>query len=161
LNISFFIEWFLAGVIIFHLYKGINIIRNTYSGICAATVLFCLLLHIRAFNTGYFYAVFFATLIMIGLFLLMIYRKKYLFFLQSSLLSRIGVISYSIYLIHEVNGVLLINIFGGYLGKLSMLSPLIVIILMICFAELSYRFYERKAGLVLKKIFNGLIGARA
>jgi len=55
-------------------------------------------------------------LFMFTLFLLMIYRKKYLLFLEKPFLSWIGVVSYSIYLIHEDIGVLLINKYGKYMA---------------------------------------------
>jgi len=84
----------------------------------------------------------------------MIYKKKYLFFLERPILKRIGVISYAIYLIHEDIGVLLINKYGKYLGDWSMLSPFIMIIIVTAFAELSYRFYEKKAASFLKKASN-------
>jgi peptidoglycan/LPS O-acetylase OafA/YrhL len=56
------------------------------------------------------------------------------------------------YLIHEVTGVLLINRYGVYLGRWAPLSLPIMIFLIIVFAELSYRFYERKTALFLKKV---------
>jgi peptidoglycan/LPS O-acetylase OafA/YrhL len=72
-------------------------------------------------------------------------RRKYLSCLENPVLRRIGIISYSIYLIHEDIGVLLINKYGGALGRFSVLSPFIVMILMTVFAETSYRFYEQRA----------------
>jgi peptidoglycan/LPS O-acetylase OafA/YrhL len=83
----------------------------------------------------------------------MIYRKRYLVFLENAFLSRIGVISYSIYLIHEDIGVLLINKYGKYMGSWSPASPFIVMILAVCFAGLSYRFYEKRVALFLKRKF--------
>jgi peptidoglycan/LPS O-acetylase OafA/YrhL len=50
------------------------------------------------------FAIWIFQLMIIMLFLLMIYKRQYLFFLNISLFKRIGVISYSIYLIHEVIG---------------------------------------------------------
>jgi peptidoglycan/LPS O-acetylase OafA/YrhL len=63
--------------------------------------------------------------------------------------------SYSIYLIHEAIGVLLINKYGKYMGIWSPVSPLIVMVLVVGFAGLSYRFYEKKAALFLKRKFAG------
>ena len=37
----------------------------------------------------------------------------------------------------------------------SPLSPLIIIVLAVCFAGLSYRFYEKKTALFLKRKFAG------
>ncbi|HTI08974.1 MAG TPA: hypothetical protein VL832_10470, partial [Puia sp.] len=82
---------------------------------------------------------------------LMIYKRQYLFFLNISLFKRIGVISYSIYLIHEVIGTLLINKYGAYLGRWAPLSLVITMVLIIIFAEGSYRFYEKRTSRWLKK----------
>ena len=65
---------------------------------------------------------------------------------------RIGVISYSIYLAHEMIGALLINKYGGYLGPWSPLSAFIMLVLMVVLAELSYRFVEKKAAGLLKRL---------
>ena len=86
---------------------------------------------------------------MFALFLLLIYYEKPLLFLKSRLILRIGVISYSIYLIHEQIGILLINRYQKYLGNWSGLSPFIVIVIVICYGELSYRFYEKMASKIL------------
>jgi len=152
-NIPFFIAWFLPGVIFYQLYKGFRFAGHVFTGICAVAVIVYLPLEIQVWHTYSLYT-HIACFIMLILFMLMIYKKKYLFFLENPILKRIGVISYSIYLIHETIGVLLINKYAGYLGSLSVLSPFIMIILATGFAELSYRFYERKASLLLKKIFH-------
>jgi peptidoglycan/LPS O-acetylase OafA/YrhL len=153
-NITFFITWFLPGVMFYHLYKGLQLKKNIFIGICCVGMIYCLLRDIRNIYVGSLYTVIFATLLMFALFSIMIYRKKYLLFLEISFLKRVGIISYTIYLIHEDIGILLISKFGKYLGNWGALWPFIVIFLAIGFAELSYRFYERKANIFLKKIFN-------
>ena len=151
-NISFFILWFLAGSIFYQLYKGFRLDQDHLSLACAIVVLFFILAEARIFNVGAFYGSISAILIMFSLFLLLIYREEYLSFLRNPLFRRIGVISYSIYLIHEDIGVLLINKYGGLPGDLSLLTPFIVIILMACFAETSYRLYEKKVTQFLRKV---------
>jgi peptidoglycan/LPS O-acetylase OafA/YrhL len=91
-------------------------------------------------------------ILMIVLFVLMIYKRHYLSFLEHPLFMRIGVISYSVYLAHENIGVLLINKYGGYLGRWNPLSALIVIVLIVVLAELSYRFVEKKTARLLKRL---------
>ena len=152
-NISFYITWFLPGVVFYQLYKGFNIKHNIFPALCTAVMLFCLVRDTRVFFTASFNVTMIACLLMFALFLLMIYQKKYLSFLENAFLARIGVISYTIYLIHEVTGVLLINKYGKYFGEWSAALPFVIIILSIHFAELSYRFYEKKAALLLKRIF--------
>jgi len=151
-NITFFILWFLPGVVFYQLYKGLRLSQNIFPAILTAVMLFCLVRSIRNYNPDFF-AMVLGSFIMFVLFLLMIYQKKYLSFLQKPFFTRIGLISYSIYLIHEDIGILLINKYGKYLGDFSPLSPFIVIGIVTCFAELSYRFYEKRAGVFLKRMF--------
>ncbi len=86
------------------------------------------------------------------LFGLLIYKKEYLSFLCLPIFKRIGVISYSMYLIHEVIGALLIRHFAKDPGWVPFI-PLLRIGLTILFAELSYRFYERMTSIWLKRLF--------
>ncbi|MDB5144722.1 MAG: hypothetical protein JWQ66_3435 [Mucilaginibacter sp.] len=151
-NITFYMIWFLPGVIFYQLYKGFNIRQDIFSSVGVLIVLFCLVWDTRVFFADSFDVTMIACLLMFSLFLMMIYKKKYLSFLTNPLFTRIGVISYTIYLIHEEIGVLLINKCGKYLGSWSALSPFIVMIMVICFAELSFRFYEKKVSLLLRRL---------
>jgi peptidoglycan/LPS O-acetylase OafA/YrhL len=149
-NIDYYILWFALGIIFHHLYKGVRIWSQPLTTICSLIVL-CLLYVDRPY-AEMIYGVRIFQLMVVTLFLLLIYKKKVLSFLDNSLFKRIGVISYSMYLIHEVTGVLLINRYGVYLGRWTPLSLPIMILLIIVFAELSYRFYEKKTALFLKKV---------
>jgi peptidoglycan/LPS O-acetylase OafA/YrhL len=153
-NITFFILWFLIGIIFHQLYKGFLFSHHVFIGICAAVILILILLEMRWFNVIAYFTTLIGFVVMLILFSLLIYSKKGLIFLENRFLKRIGVISYTIYLIHETVGILLINKYGKYLGAWSALSPFIVIIIIILFAELSYRFYEKRASVLLKKLFN-------
>lgn len=144
-NIVFFIGWFTLGVIFYHLYKRFPFRANPGSFLLIAIVLYLL------YRDRFVYSGWVLHVVVALLFGLLIYKKKYLSFLDNPFIRRIGVISYSIYLIHEVIGVILVSRFGGYLGW-SPLLPFLVIGLAILFAELSYRFYEKKAAVFLKKI---------
>jgi peptidoglycan/LPS O-acetylase OafA/YrhL len=149
-NLTFYITWFMAGIVFHQLYKGFSIKQNRLQALLSVITLFCLVRDLKVFFATSFFATIIGCLIMFILFLLMIYNNKYLFFLKIPFLSRIGIISYSIYLIHEEIGVLLINKYGKYLYGWSALSPFIVIIIAICFAELSYRFYEKRISRFIK-----------
>lgn len=152
-NLTFYMSWFVCGVFFYQLYKGLNLLKDRFLLICSVVMLFCLVNETHDFFADSFAKIIIAGLLMSALFLLMIYKEGYLSFLKNAFFIRIGMISYSIYLIHEEIGVLLITRYGKYLGSWSALAPLIVIILAACFAELSYRYYERGAALFLKRIF--------
>ena len=146
INLTPYICYFSLGVIFHYLYKGGTIRLFSLNSCCIGLLLVVqLYLLDTVFARLYF-------ILMIALFLLMIYKRHYLSFLEHPLLMRIGVISYSIYLAHEMIGVLLINKYGGYLGRWSPLSVPIVMVLMVVLAELSYRFIEKKAARLLKKL---------
>ena len=91
---------------------------------------------------------------MIIVFLLFIYKPQYIAFLSNALLTRIGLISYTIYLIHENIGVVLINWLGGIIHSEALIRfiPLLVIVMFIVFAEISYRFYEKPVSVLLKRL---------
>lgn len=149
-NLTFFITWFVCGSMLFQLYKGSVIKKNITPVIYITAVLLFLIMDMKEFFSGVFPSMMIALALMLVCFFLMIYRDKYLFFLAHPLLYRIGMISYTIYLIHETIGILLINKYGTYLGSLDYLSPFIVTIMMILFAELSYRIYEKPVSSLLK-----------
>ena len=145
-NIDYYILWFTLGVIFHYLYKWRNSVTLRPVTILLLAIVLVQFCRNKVYEPGMLH------LLMAGLFLIMIYKKKYLFFLDNPLFRRIGVISYTVYLIHEVAGVLLIHKYGSILGRWSPLAPFIMIVLVLGFAELSYRFYEKKTAAVLKTI---------
>lgn len=145
-DIKNYISWFTIGVVFHHLFKRRKIQVKSF---LAVGILFIFIFQFFALET---FQVRIAYLIMLGLFFCMIYKKNVLTFLDIPMFRRIGMISYSVYLIHEIAGVLLINKYGKYLGSWSFVSPFLVALLVICFAELSYRYYEKKSASWLKKI---------
>ncbi|HMH23165.1 MAG TPA: acyltransferase [Puia sp.] len=145
-NIASYIAFFTMGVIFHHLYKRYPISLRSLAGLCAVFIPVYILFSGIIIEARIIYFV------MITLFLLMIYKRSYLSFLENPLFRRIGVISYSVYLAHEHIGVLLINKYGGYLGNWSPLCVLIMPVLIILSAELSYRLVEQKVARQLKKL---------
>ena len=145
-DITQFICFFSLGVVFHHLYKGGTIPLVSLSSCCIGLLF---LVQLYVFDR---FSLRLSFILMIVLFVLMIYKRHYLSFLEHSFFMRIGVISYSVYLAHENIGVLLINKYGGYLGRWSPLSALIVIILIVLLAELSYRFVEKRTARLLKRL---------
>ncbi len=145
-NITQFICFFSLGVVFHYLYKGGTIKLVSLSSCCIGLLF---LVQLYVFDRLSLRLTFIG---MIVLFVLMVYKRRYLSFLEHPFFMRIGVISYSVYLAHENIGVLLINKYGGYLGRWSPLSVPIVIALIIVLAELSYRFVEKKTARLLKRL---------
>lgn len=150
-NLTFFITWFICGAIFYQLYKGLIIRDNLLPIIYVLAILFFLVMDMHDFFTNVFFDMMIAAAVMFAFFLLMIYQDKYLFFLKHRLLYRIGMTSYTAYLVHETIGILLINKYSNYLDNWSGFSPLIIIALVLLFAELSYRIYEKPVSEFLRK----------
>jgi len=142
-NLTFNICWFCFGIYFYQLFKGLPFgIRHLRSYGWLAIAL-CL-----AWDLHNFYEnsrdMLVSCVLMCFLFLLMIYWKSALVCLENRVVTYIGKISYSIYLIHEVIGLLLINSYSRYLGHFAFLSPFLVILMAIVFAAVSFKFYESK-----------------
>jgi len=144
-DIKDYLSLFTIGVVFHHLYKQ----RTIRWGSLGIGVIFIFANQLYQCDT---WQIRVAYLVMICLFLFMVYRSQYLSVIDNAFFRRVGVISYTIYLIHETIGVLMINKLGGYLGSWSPIAPLIVGALMIGFAELSYRVYEKRVSKWLKSI---------
>jgi peptidoglycan/LPS O-acetylase OafA/YrhL len=154
-NISYFMLWFLAGTVFYELYKRVHNQRpaSLWFRMMVVAVFLCLLGETLIFYSGILRQTLPTVFVMILLFLCLIYRPGMLRFLKHPLPARIGLISYSIYLIHEDIGVILIRRTASWLGPWSPIAVIIVIALIVGFAELSYRYYEKKAGAILKNAY--------
>ena len=71
-----------------------------------------------------------------------------------SLFNKIGVASYFLYLIHEDLGVLMIHRLSGYMGSLSWLFPLLLVVGFSAFSMWVYRVYEKPFGGWLRSVLN-------
>jgi len=139
--------YFILGVLFFQLHSKEN---KRMSIILLCICLFILLISNGGFNFTQFLPIH-LVFIMFLLFVGFIYFPKQLNFVTMNPISNIGVASYSLYLIHEVIGVLLINKYADVFGKYDYVFPIFVILLMICFALLSFKYIEKPIGLYLKK----------
>ena len=144
-SIMVYSQFFALGVLFHKVYK-----ERKLSG--ALSLLLGILTCLNAFVYAQSIAEYVVIGIMFILFCLMVYKPSAIQFLNNPLFIRIGVLSYTIYLIHEPIGILSIKHFGAYLGSLSPLAPWIMITLIILFAELSYRVYEKHSIRFLKKL---------
>lgn len=93
------------------------------------------------------------TSMLVLLFALFALKADWIKWLDNPLFRRIGVISYTLYLSHEVLGILLIN-------KLATISsigvgwlPLIALLIFVLFSEISFRLFETPVSKLLKKLY--------
>jgi peptidoglycan/LPS O-acetylase OafA/YrhL len=134
-NIFTYVLWFSIGVIMFDIYSGEANLYNFVTLIIMASLLL--------YGCADDWLVRLSFLAMMGLFLVFLYYPRALSFLSYKPISKIGMASYSLYLIHEVIGNILIMRYASYFGKLDFLFPLVLIAVMIGFSLLSFRFIER------------------
>jgi peptidoglycan/LPS O-acetylase OafA/YrhL len=87
------------------------------------------------------------------------FKAEYLSFLKIGMIQRIGIISYTVYLIHQSVGIILIDKLSKIINvdALFPFIPLLVMALVILFAECSFRFYERPVSSFLKKLWGKYI----
>lgn len=136
--------WFLTGVIINKIYFGNKDKKLLFFLLTIFLLQMALLRDI--------YAVLF-TIIVLVIFVLFLYKQTSISLLANRLLYKIGIASYSIYLIHENIGVVIINKLSRYFGNWNWLLPIILIIIFCIFGIVSYKFFEIPFGKKLKTIF--------
>jgi len=135
--------WFLIGIIVNKLYFQKH---RQY----LLLLLFAIFgLQVLLLNT--LYPVLFAACVLF-LFILFIYKPHVLGFLANKTLAKIGVASYSIYLVHQEIGVVILNRISPYFGALNWLIPVLLMGLFFLFGVISYRYLEQPLGRQLKKL---------
>jgi peptidoglycan/LPS O-acetylase OafA/YrhL len=87
----------------------------------------------------------------VAMFLLFIFAPQFLDWLNLKPLRAVGVSSYSLYLIHEFIGVLLIHKYAHYFGKFDFLFPILLIVGFMFLCYLSYNYVEQPIGKYLKQ----------
>jgi len=129
--------WFLAGVVLNRIYfakrKDAKLVL-LFAAILAVEMLTLSNIHITMIISGF-----------LIIFLLFIYKPNYLSFLSSPMLSKIGVASYSIYLIHEYVGFLIMNRLAGFFQSYNWMIPILIVALSTGFAIMSYKYLEKPA----------------
>jgi len=142
-NYSDYASWFVCGVILYQVY----FVKRNW--VYLVTLLFSLLVAfgLGKRDMGHFVFVLFCAVLLYSF----IYNLKYLTVLNNPLISKIGLASYSIYLIHQNVGILILN-------KLYHILPLYpvyafaVMILAVIFGLLSYKYFEKPVGVFTKKM---------
>ncbi len=142
--------WFLLGLFVYKLYNDKK--QYKYVIYMIATVLILILWQADfIFRNGDFYvAMIFICVLLI--YLIFIYKPEYLSFLTNKYICRLGVASYSLYLIHYHIGAATIKQIYKYLGKEVYIIPVFIMLLACSFALLSYKYLETPISNVLKKL---------
>jgi peptidoglycan/LPS O-acetylase OafA/YrhL len=136
--------WFLAGIVLNKMYfnkKHDPKLLLLFSGIFIFQMLVLSNRYITAICI-FFYVIF----------LLFLFKPKYISFLSNKILSVIGVASYSIYLIHEYIGFLIMNRIGSSFHSWNWIIPIFLIILSTLFGVFSYKYLEMPFGTQLRKV---------
>ncbi len=144
-SLSSKIQYFAVGIWFFRLYTGDKIQNRFTRWLIVIACLFCLITCRSVTEVA-------LHLLMGLLFWSMIYKPKLSAFLLHPLLVRIGVLSYSIYLIHESIGIFILKQYSGLMGRWSAAAPFVLLLLIVLFAEASYRLYEKPVMRLLKKL---------
>lgn len=140
--------WFLIGMVLKNVYDN----KTNHKLLIYFSVLFIF----QALLILNFYTISFSIITYI-LLILFIYKPEFISFLGGKLISKIGIASYSIYLIHQNIGVLIINKLSNLFDAYNWTLALLVIILLSLFGVYSYRYLEVPLGkrwsiLFLKKV---------
>jgi len=138
--------YFALGVFFYHLFSKKEPVRREVP----------ILMSLLVLSEFYFLKdgvlrIFFFGLIL--LFLIFIYREKWLFFLRTNFILWTGMISYPLYLLHEDVGLLLMNKAADLLKipALNKYMPLFAIAVLLIVTYVIYRFYEVPVIAFLKK----------
>jgi peptidoglycan/LPS O-acetylase OafA/YrhL len=140
-NISEYILWFFLGMQLLQLYKY----KRTRS-----LIIFTVVFFVQTLLLGLKWQTILFCFISYFIFLIFIYKPVYLAFLGTPLLSRLGVASYAVYLIHENVGVLAIVKLSDYFGRYNWIIGILMIILSFVFGLLSFKYFEARVSKKLK-----------
>jgi peptidoglycan/LPS O-acetylase OafA/YrhL len=139
--------WFLAGILLNKMYfdkKPGKKFVILLAGIFVVQMILLSNVYVTAVSTVFFIILLF-----------FLFKPSYLGFLSNKTLSKVGVASYSIYLIHENVGFLIMNRIGGSFQGWNWVIPIFLIILFTLFGILSYKYLENPFARKLRKVFLG------
>jgi peptidoglycan/LPS O-acetylase OafA/YrhL len=138
-NFDEYALFFAIGIVCFKLYSKEQTLRYI-------TVLFFLVFLLLCTKDALVFhriKVYHSVFIMVLAFLCFIYAPKLIHFMIIKPIAKIGMASYSLYLIHENLGVLIINKWGNLFGKYNFIFPILIILLMSLFSIYLYKYVEK------------------
>jgi peptidoglycan/LPS O-acetylase OafA/YrhL len=138
-----FLIWFLIGVIISKLYQNKKSIPYQ---------IYLLFLFVLTFLTSREIELKYFTVISAVIWFVFLFKTNWLNFLGRKILFKLGRSSYSVYLIHQMVGVLTILKLSPYFGNYNWIIPIILIILFFAFGVFSFKYLEKPLGSLVAKI---------
>lgn len=135
--------WFLIGMYLYRLYNN----KRDYK-IIGYIFILSIILAFWSRHVKYLLI----HIIIISVFLILIYFPKYLSFLNNKWIVKLGIASYSLYLIHYHIGVATIKTIYNYFGKEILFIPLLIASLACIFSLFSYKYLETPISKILKKV---------
>jgi len=125
--------WFYIGMQLLEMFRYKKI-RNL--------VLFSLFFLIQTLLLGFGKETLVFCFIVYIILIMFIYLPQYLRFLESPIMSKLGICSYSVYLIHENIGVFVINKLSPYLGGGNWVVGLVLLAVFFIFGVYCYKYWE-------------------
>ncbi len=147
-NLPEFILLFTIGVLFFDLYNDKRDLKSMGYLILASCLQFIFLNKLQ-FRIAF--------LLMLFLFFLFIYFPNVLNTLTWNPISKVGLASYALYLVHAEIGISLVYKYSYCLGRFNFLYPIIISLLLSAFAWLFYQFIEKPLGRKLSFLSNGAV----
>ncbi|GGF06935.1 Peptidoglycan/LPS O-acetylase OafA/YrhL, contains acyltransferase and SGNH-hydrolase domains [Chishuiella changwenlii] len=151
--LGFFSEclWFLIGVFLYKLYKTPS--HKKY-------IVYIVLSALAQVGLQKFDPIFTVlTIITVITYLVFVYKSHLLIYLTNPFIGKLGVTSYSVYLIHYHIGAGCIIMYNNYFGKESYLFLFLLVIFFFSFGLFSYNYLEKPLSNQLKKLlFNKKTG---
>jgi peptidoglycan/LPS O-acetylase OafA/YrhL len=144
--LGFFSEclWFLIGVFLYKLYNMPSKRKYIYY------IVLCGFLQAGLQKFDLIFTI--LTFITITIYLIFVYKSHLLIYLTNPFIGKLGVTSYSVYLIHYHIGAGCIVMYRNYFGKESYLLLFLLVIFFFSFGLFSYNYLEKPLSNQLKKL---------
>ena len=136
--------WFLIGIFLYLLYKDKTKKKYIYY------IIFLFLINIV--KDKFYFPLIIFSLIAFAFFMVFVYVPQKIEFIAKPLLCKIGVASYSMYLIHYYLGMVVVKYLKENVAD-SYIWPFLVMIFVILFGLFSYNYLEKPLGKLYKKVF--------
>lgn len=154
------LAFFQLGFFFYHLFKAkqgqyaINGFFKTTFALSFITFSYYAYYHyLHSFDTMNIYIIMAVFVLMLVLFFTFIYAPKALKIFESSLMVKIGISSYFLYLIHQNIGGIVLNNLKGYEWANNILMPLALIVLLIIFSILFTYQVDKRISKGLRNLF--------